>query len=165
MLQTIRYAVRSLARTTSFTIAALVCLALGIGATSAIFSIVNAVVLRPLQYPDSSRLVRIYTEFPTFPNGGLHKFWVSDSEVFDLQKSVKSFDLIGASATMGVNLAGRNQPTRATATFVSAEVPKMLGIRPLMGRLISRQDDSPGAPPVLMLSYGLWQRVFGGDLH
>jgi putative ABC transport system permease protein len=165
MLQTVRYAVRSLGRTPSFTIAALLCLALGIGATSAIFSIVNAVVLRPLPYPDSNRLVRIYTEFPTFPNGGLHKFWVSDSEVFDLQKSAKSFDLIGASATTGVNLAGRNQPTRVTATFVSSEVPKMLEVRPFLGRLISKQDDSPGAPTVLMLSYGLWRRVFGSDPH
>ncbi len=165
MLQTIRYAIRSLGRTPSFTIAALLCLALGIGATSAIFSIVNAVVLRPLPYVDSNRLVRIYTEFPRFPNGGLHKFWVSDSEVFDLQKSAKSFDLIGASATTGVNLAGRNQPTRVTATFVSAEVPKMLEVRPFLGRLLNKQDDSPGAPAVLMVSYGLWQRVFGGDPH
>jgi len=88
-----------------------------------IFSIVNSVVLRPLLYPDSNRLVRIYTEFPKFPNSGLHKFWVSDSEVFDLQKSAKSFDLLGASQTSGVNLAGLHQPKRATATFVSAEVP------------------------------------------
>lgn len=165
MLQTVRYALRSLGRTPNFTIAALLCLALGIGATSAIFSIVNAVVLRPLQYPDSNRLVRIYTEFPMFPNGGLHKFWVSDSEVFDFQKSAKSFDLIGASNTTGVNLAGHNRPTRVAATFVSSEVPKMLGVRPFMGRLISKQDDFPGAPAVLMLSYGLWQRVFGSDPH
>jgi putative ABC transport system permease protein len=163
MFQTVRYAIRSLGRTPSFTLAALVCLALGIGATSAIFSIVNAVVLRPLQYPESNRLIRIYTEFPTFPGGGLHKFWVSDSEVFDLQKSAKSFDLIGASSTTSVNLAGVNQPTRVTATFVSAEVPKLLGVQPIMGRFISKQDDSPGAPAVLMLSHGLWRRVFGGD--
>ncbi len=165
MPQMLRYAVRSLGRTPNFTIAALGCLALGIGATSAIFSIVNAVVLRPLPYPDSNRLVRIYTEFPGFPNGGLHKFWVSDSEVFDLQKSAKSFDLIGASQTSGVNLAGRNQPTRVAATLVSAEIPKMLHIQPFMGHLISKQDDAPGAPPVLMLSYGVWQRVFGADPH
>ena len=165
MFQTLRYAIRSLTRTPSFTIAALLCLALGIGATSAIFSIVNAVVLRPLQYPESSRLIRIYTEFPTFPGGGLHKFWVSDAEVFDLQRSAKSFDLLGASATTGVNLAGVNQPTRVTATFVSAEVPKLLAVQPIMGHLIGKQDDSPGAAPVLMLSYGLWQRVFGGDPH
>ena len=163
MWQTVRYAIRSLGRTPSFTIAALVCLALGIGATSAIFSVVNAVVLRPLPYPDSSRLIRIYTEFPTFPGGGLHKFWVSDSEVFDLQRAAKSFDFIGASSTTGVNLAGVNQPTRVTATFESAEVPRMLGVPPLMGHLITKQDDVPGAPAVVMLSQGLWKRVFGSD--
>jgi hypothetical protein len=120
MSQMLRYAVRSLGRTPNFTMAALSCLALGIGATSAIFSIVNGVVLRPLPYPESNRLVRIYTEFPTFPNGGLHKFWVSDAEVFDLQKSAKSFDLIGASQSSGVNLGGLHQPTRVSATFVSS---------------------------------------------
>jgi len=165
MSQMLRYAVRSLGRTPNFTMAALGCLALGIGATSAIFSIVNAVVLRPLPYPEANRLVRIYTEFPTFPNGGLHKFWVSDAEVFDLQKSAKSFDLIGASQSSGVNLGGLHQPTRVSATFVSAEIPRMLDIQPLMGHLISKRDDAPGAPPVLMLSYGLWQRVFAGDPH
>lgn len=163
MLQTVRYAIRSLGRTPSFTIAALLCLALGIGATSAIFTIVNAVVLRPLQYPESDHLVRIYTEFPTFPGGGLHKFWVSDAEVFDLQRSAKSFESIGASATTGVNLAGINQPTRVTATFVSSQIPALLGVKPLMGHLISKQDDQPGAPAVVMLSYGLWKRVYGAD--
>ncbi len=163
MLQTVRYAIRSLARTPSFTVAALLCLALGIGATSAIFSIVNAVVLRPLDYPQSNRLVRIYTEFPTFPNGGLHKFWVSDSEVFDLQRSAKSFSSIGAFTTTGINLAGTNRPARITTTFESAQVPALLGVNPLLGHLITKQDDAPGAPAVLMLSYGLWQRVFAGD--
>ena len=163
MIQTLRYTVRSLLRTPSFTIAALICLALGIGATSAIFSIVNAVVLRPLQYPESSRLVRIYTEFPTFPGGGLHKFWVSDAEVFDIRKSAKSFESIGASYTTGANLAGLNQPTRVTATFVSAELPKLLGVKPLMGHLVTKQDDAPGAPAVVMLSYGVWRSVFASD--
>jgi putative ABC transport system permease protein len=163
MLYSVRYAVRSLRRTPSFTIAALICLALGIGATSAIFSIVNAVVLRPLPYPNSNRLARIYTEFPTFPGGGLHKFWVSDAEVFDLQRAVKSFDLIGAWATTGANLAGINQPTRVTTAFESAEIPRLLGVQPLMGRLINKQDDTPGAAPVVVLSFGVWHRVFGGD--
>jgi predicted permease len=163
MLQTLRYTFRSLLRTRSFTFAALLCLALGIGATSAIFSIVNAVILRPLQYPDSSRLVRIYTEFPTFPGGGLHKFWVSDSEVFDIQRSAKSFESIGASYTTSVNIAGVNQPTRATTTFVSEQIPKLLGVKPFLGHLITKQDDSAGAPAVLMLSYGLWKRAFAGD--
>ena len=146
---------RSLARTPSFTVAALLCLALGIGATSAIFSIVNAVVLRPLAYPDSNRLVRIYTEFPTFQTEDCINSGCRIRRSFDLQKSAKSFDLIGASTTTGVNLAGLNRPTRVTATQVSAEVPRMLGVRPFLGRLITKQDDSPGAPTVLMLSYGL----------
>jgi putative ABC transport system permease protein len=163
MLQTLRYTFRSLLRTPGFTIAALICLALGIGATSAIFSIVNAVILRPLQYPESNRLVRIYTEFPKFPGGGLHKFWLTDAEMFDIRKSANSFESVGASYTVGANLAGLNHPTRITATYVSEEVPSLLGVKPMLGHLITKQDDSPGAPPVLMLSYGLWQRVFASD--
>src|SRR5947209_16090562 len=128
MLQTIRYTLRSLARTPSFTIAALLCLALGVGATSAIFSIVNAVVLRPLPYPNPNRLVRIYTEFPTFPNGGLHKFWVSEPEIFDL-KAAKSFESIGAWATTGTNIAGVSHPVRVTTSFISAELLPMLSVK------------------------------------
>ncbi len=153
---------RSLLRTPSFTIAALICLTLGIGATSAIFSIVNAVVLRPLPYPNSARLARIYTEFPKFPGGGLHKFWVSEPEVFDL-KAAKSFDAIGAWATTGVNIAGLNQPLRVTTTYASADLLKLLGAKPLLGHLITQEDDVPGAAPVLLLSYGLWKRAFAGD--
>ncbi len=162
MIQTLRYTVRSLLRVPSFAIAALICLALGIGATSAIFSVVNAVVLRPLPYPDSSRLVRIYTEFPKFPGGGLHKFWVSEPEVFDLQNA-KSFDSIGAWATTGVNIAGLNQPLRVTTTYESAQVPKMLGVQPILGHSITAEDDVPGAGQVVVLSYGLWKRAFAGD--
>jgi predicted permease len=159
----LRHTVRSLLRTPTFTIASLICLALGIGATSAIFSIVNAVVLRPLPYHDANRLVRIYTEFPTFPNGGLHKFWVSEPEVFDLKKAAKSFQTLGAWVTVGANIAGQSQPLRVTTTYVSQELPKLLDVKPLLGHLITKQDDVPGAPPVVMLSYGLWKRAFAGD--
>ncbi len=158
----LRHTVRSLLRTPTFTVAALICLALGIGATSAIFSIVNAVVLRPLPYHDSGALVRLYTEFPTFPNGGLHKFWVSEPEVFDL-KAAKSFQAIGAWATTGATIAGQSRPLRVTTTFVSADLPKLLDAKPLLGHLVTKQDDIPGAPPVVTLSYGLWQRAFAGD--
>ncbi|MFL6354394.1 MAG: ABC transporter permease [Bryobacteraceae bacterium] len=162
MLQSLRYTVRSLIRTPSFTIAALICLALGIGATSAIFSIVNAVILRPLPYSNSNRLVRIYTEFPTFPNGGLHKFWVSEPEVFDL-RAARSFESIGAWATSGSNIAALSRPVRVTTSFVNADLLPLLGVRPLLGHTITREDDVPGAAPVVILSYGLWKRVFGGN--
>jgi predicted permease len=162
MLQTLRYTLRSLVRTPSFTIAALLCLALGIGATSAIFSIVNAVVLRPLPYPNSEGLVRIYTEFPTFPNGGLHKFWVSEPEIFDL-KAAKSFESLGAWTTSGTNIAGLTRPVRVTTTFVNADLLPLLGVKPLLGHAVAPQQDVPGAAPVLILSYSLWKRAFGGD--
>ncbi len=162
MPQTLRYTLRSLFRTPTFTIAALICLALGIGATSAIFSIVNAVILRPLPYPNSSRLMRIYTEFPTFPNGGLHKFWVSEPEVFDL-RAAKSFGSIGAWATTGANIAGMNQPVRVTASFVTSELLPLLGAKPMLGHMITRDEDVPHSAPVVILSYGLWKRAFGGD--
>ncbi len=162
MFQTLRYTLRSLFRNASFTIAALICLALGIGATSAIFSIVNAVILRPLPYPKSDRLVRIYTEFPTFPNGGLRKFWVSEPEVFDL-RAAKSFDSIGAWATTGTNIAGISRPVRATTSFISAEIMPLLGVKLLLGHMIAHEDDLPHAPPVVILSYGLWKRAFGAD--
>lgn len=162
MLQSLRYTWRTLLRTPTFTIAALICLALGIGATSAIFSIVNAVLLRPLPYPESNRLVRIYTEFPTFPNGGLHKFWVSGPEVFDL-RSAKAFESIGAWATTGANVAGLNRPVGATTAYVTADLLKLLRVSPLLGRMIRPSEDVPHAAPVIILSYGLWKRVFGGD--
>ncbi len=159
----LRYTVRTLLRTPGFTLAALICLTLGIGATSAIFSIVNAVVLKPLPYPNSNRLVRLYTEFPTFPGGGLRKFWVSEPEVFDLRKAAKSFDSIGAWYTESDNIAGVNRPVRVTITDMSAEIPKLLGVKPLLGHVITSEDDVPGAPQVVILSYGLWKRDFAGD--
>jgi predicted permease len=160
-----RFILRTWLRTPSFTLAALLCLALGIGATTAIFSIVNGVVLRPLPYPDSGRLVRIYTEFPTFPNGGLRKFWVSEPEVFDLKNAAKSFQAIGAWLTTGANLSGSERPIRVNTTYVSADLNRLLGVKPILGHMITSEDDVPGAKPVLLLSYGLWKQAFGGDPH
>jgi len=162
MPQILRYTVRTLARTPVFTLAALACLMLGIGATAAIFSIVNTVVLRPLPYPESSRLVRMYTEFPTFPNGGLRKFWVSEPEIF-LLKNAKSFEEVGAWATTAGNVAGISQPVRATATYISANVLPILGTQPFIGRGIDADEDVPHAAPVVLLSYRLWKSAFGGD--
>src|SRR6266852_2608162 len=92
--QNIRYGLRMMARNPGFTAAAVLCLGLGIGATTAIFSVVNAVVLRQLPYAHADRLVRVCTEFPTFPNGGLRHFWVSAPEYLDLKRDTKSFETI-----------------------------------------------------------------------
>jgi putative ABC transport system permease protein len=159
----LRHAARMLWKNPGFAAAAVVCLTLGIGATTGIFSVVNAVLLRPLGYKQPQRLVRIYTEFPTFPNGGLHRFWTSAPEFLDLRRDLKSWESIDAWANTGANIAGITQPTRVTASFVSGGLLNSLGVSPLMGRLISPADDEPTAPVVADISYGLWKSVFGGD--
>lgn len=162
-LQNLRYALRTLLKNPGFTSAAIVCLGLGIGATSAIFSVVNAVLLRPLPYADSKRLVRIFTEFPEFPNGGLRHFWMSAPEYLDIKRDAKSWQTIEGWVNAGANLAGESEPVRATASFVSGGMFDMLGIAPLRGRLITPSDDLNSAPTVAVISYGLWQRAYGGD--
>ncbi|MBI3208304.1 MAG: ABC transporter permease [Candidatus Solibacter usitatus] len=162
-MRDILYAVRMLARSKGFTAAAVLCLALGIGATSAIFSIVNAVVLRPLPYLEPNRLVRLYTEFPLFPGGGLRKFWTSPPEFLTLRRDLKSWQSLEAFNTGGANVGGGHEPVRLTVGFVTGGLLEMLGVHPIKGRLLTPKDDEPGAPTTAVLSYGAWQRIFGGD--
>jgi predicted permease len=156
--QDLRYGIRMLWNSPGFTAASIICLALGIGATSAIFSIVNAVLLRPLPYNHSERLIRIYSEFPTFK-----KFWVSAPEFLEILQSAKSWESFEGWVNGGVNIAGGNEPIRVTASFVTGGLLPSLGISPIIGRLITPQDDAPAAQNTTVLSYGLWQRAFGGD--
>jgi putative ABC transport system permease protein len=160
----VRYGLRMIGRNPALMAAAILCLALGIGATTAIFSVVNAVVLRPLPYRNAGKLVRIYSEFPTFPNGGLRRFWISPPEYLDLKReATRTWELIGAWTTGGANLNGARDATRVTATSVTGDLLNSLGIQPVLGRLITPKDDVNGAPGVAVISYGLWQRAFGGD--
>jgi len=161
--QDIRHSARMLVKNPGFTFAAVVCLMLGIGATTAIFSVVNAVLLRPLAYKQPQALVRVYTEFPTFPNGGLPRFWTSPPEFIDLRRDIKSFGSLDAWTNGGANIAGIAQPARVTASYVSGGMLDALGVSPAMGRLISPSDDEPGALQVADISYSLWKSVFGGD--
>jgi putative ABC transport system permease protein len=159
----LRYALRMLGRSPGFAAAAIVCLALGIGSTTAIFSVVNAVVFRPLPYEKSQDLVRIYTEFPKFPNGGLRRFWVSGPEFIELRRDLRSWATVDAWTTGGVNISGTNEPVRATAAFLTGTLMKTLGARPLLGRGIAPRDDDPSVPLTAVLSEGLWRRSFGAD--
>ncbi len=159
----LRHAARMLQKNPSFTIAAVLCMMLGIGATTAIFSVVNAVLLRPLAYKQPDRLVRVYTEFPMFPNGGLRRFWTSAPEFLDLRRDTKSWESLDAWANTGVNIAGMMQPVRVTASLVSGGMLGSLGISPAIGRVIAPADDDPGSPVVVDISYGLWKSAFGGD--
>src|ERR1700724_3436761 len=108
--QDLIFALRMMRKNLGFTAAAVLCLMLGIGATTGIFTVVNAVLLRPLPYLHPEQLVRIYTEFPTFPNGGLHRFWTSGPEFFDLRRDLKSWESIDLWANTGVNIAGNPAP-------------------------------------------------------
>ena len=159
----VRYSVRMLAKSAGFTAAAVVCLALGIGATSAIFSVVHAVLLRPLGYKDPARLVRLYTEFPTFPNGGLRRFPTSPPEYDELARELHSWETLDAWATGGVNLAGAADPIRVNSCAVTGGLLGSLGVPPEIGRLITPQDDIQGATPTVVISHGLWERAFGKD--
>ncbi|MGC1904547.1 MAG: ABC transporter permease [Candidatus Acidiferrum sp.] len=161
--QDLLFALRMMRKNWGFTMAAVICLMLGIGATTGIFTVVNAVLLRPLPYSHPEQLVRVYTEFPTFPNGGLPRFWTSAPEFFDLRKDTHSWATLDAWGVIGANLGGKTEPVRLTTAYVSGTLLETLGVSPMMGRLISPADDTPGAPLVADISYGTWKGVFGGE--
>src|SRR5450432_1410072 len=163
MWQDLQFAGRMMRKNLGFTAAAVMCLMLGIGATTGIFTVVNAVLLRPLPYSHPEQLIRVYTEFPTFPNGGLPRFWTSAPEFFELRRDTHSWASLDAWEVGGTNLGGKSQPVRVNAADVSGGMLETLGVAPIAGRLISAADDVPGAPVVADISYGTWKSVFGGD--
>ena len=163
--QDVLFAIRMMRKNLGFTTAAVLCLMLGIGATTGIFTVVNAVLLQPLPYAHPEQLIRIYTEFPTFPNGGLHRFWTSGPEFLDLRRDTHSWASLDLWIAGGANLAGKTQPVRVTAAYVSGGLLETLAVAPIQGRLISPTDDVPGAQVVADISYGTWQSVFAGDPH
>src|SRR6185437_14890792 len=119
MREDLRYALRLLLRSPGFTTVVVITLALGIGANSAIFSLVDGVLLRPLPFSQPQQLARIYSEFPTFPNGGLHRFWLSGPEYLELRGSARSWSAIEAWSSDGANLSGGSRPMRIQAASVT----------------------------------------------
>ena len=163
IVRDIRYAFRMLAKNPGFSAAAILCLMLGIGATSAIFSVVNAVLLRPLPYEHPEQLIRVYSEFPNYPNGGLHRFWFDGPEMVELQRDAHSFQTLDGWYTAFTNVAGQTQPVRINTASVSGHLLETLGVSPIKGRLLAPSDDAPGANLVIDISYSTWQSVFGAD--
>lgn len=160
----LRYAVRSLLRSPGFSLAAIICLALGIGANTAIFTVVDAVLFRPLAFKNPEGLVRVYTEFPSYGSGGgFRKFWMSTPELLDLRRLTKSWESLDAYILNGVNLSGNAEPVRVTAASITGGLMPALGITPQLGRWITPDDDRPGIAPTMVISDGLWKRAFGGD--
>jgi putative ABC transport system permease protein len=158
-LQDLKYALRMLKKNPAFTIVAILTLAVGIGANSAIFSVVNSVLLRPLPYRQPGQLVRVYSEFPTMQ---LQKFWLSPPELLDIQREAKSWEAIGAWAPGGQNVGTESEPLRVTSAAVTRSMLEVLGVQPERGRNFSEEEDRNGGPNVAIISHGLWQKGFGG---
>jgi predicted permease len=152
------HAFRSLRRQPGFALVILLTLALGIGANTAIFSVVNGVLLRPLAYPDPNRLDFISSQFPTL---GLDQFWVSPREFVEFRDHNQVFGSVGGYVIGAANF-GTNPPIRPVVAAVTPEFMPTLGVRPVMGRWFTDQDSRPGAEEVAILSSELAIRAFGG---
>jgi len=159
MFNDLRYALRLLLKNPGFTAVVVLILALGIGANTAIFSLVNAVLLRPLPYPEPDRLVMLWER--NLKEGSKHL--VSPADFFDLQKSTQSFEYLAALYPPGFNLTGVNEPERISGARVSASIFSTLGVKPFLGRTFNPEEDRPGTERTVILSHGLWQRRFGSD--
>jgi putative ABC transport system permease protein len=158
MLNDLRYALRQLIKAPSFTAVAILTLALGIGACSAIFSVVNVVLLRPLDYPEPGRIVAIReTQLPQFP-----EFSVSPPNYLDWEKQTKSYEYLAAYGGANVNLTGEGEPQRLVGVKATAHYFDAYGVKPVLGRMLLPEEDAQGKNHVVVLSYPFWQRVFGG---
>ncbi|MGH9793339.1 MAG: ABC transporter permease, partial [Candidatus Acidiferrales bacterium] len=157
-LRDTRYAIRQLAKNPGFTAVAVLTLAFGIGANSAIFSVVNGVLLRPLPYPDPDSLVRVYEVVPQYGT-----FAVAPANFFDWREQNTVFERIAMYNTSSVSYSEGEIPERIVNATVSWDTFDLLRAQPMLGRTFTAEEDAPGKNNVIILSYGMWQRLFGGD--
>jgi len=158
--QDLRYGIRGLGRNPGFTVIAVLVLAAGIGANSAIFSVVQAILLRPLPYPNSFRLVVVWDQLRKL---NLNQFPASFANYFDYKAQNGVFEDLAAFQSAEFNLVGGDQPERLAGIAASANLLPMLGVNPVIGRPILPEENEPGSSGVVLLSHALWQRRFGGD--
>jgi putative ABC transport system permease protein len=157
-LHDIRYALRTMLKSPGFTAVAVVALALGIGANTAIFSVVNSVLLRPLPYKDPGRLVHVHRMQPPIERGP-----ISRPDFFEWRDKQEVFSDIGSYHFQVLNLTGGDQAERITGARVTGNFFSMFDVPPAAGRYFGVSEDQPGASPVAVISFGLWQRRFGGQ--
>jgi putative ABC transport system permease protein len=160
LFQDVRYGWRMLLKKPGFTIVAALALALGIGANSAIFSVVNAILLRPLPFDDLDRIVALWEKIP---NQGVERNEVSVANYLDWRGQSNSFENLAIYAWWSVNLGGIEPPERAQGFRVSPNLLDTVGIKVALGRNFRPDEDQPGKENVVILTHGLWQRRFGGD--
>jgi predicted permease len=158
--QDLRYAIRTWLRSPFFTGIAILAMALGIGANTAIFSVVNTILLRPLPYPNAERLVRIWET-----EAELAKAPITPADFLDWRQQSQSFEQLAAFRSQSFNVTGGQEPERIRGARVSANFFLLLGVQPALGRSFTEDEDQPGHNQLLVLSDELWRRRFGADPH
>src|SRR3954470_9206691 len=156
MFSDLKFALRQLAKSRGFTLVAVLALALGIGANTAIFSIVYGVLLRPLPYPDQERLLFLSQRSEQLP-----QMSVSYPTFVDWRERQKSFTAIGAARSQGFNYIGAGETARITGAMATPDLFQALGAAPIPGRLSRADEDKPGAERTVLIGEALWQRMFG----
>ena len=158
--QDVRYAVRMLRKNFLLTAVIVVSLSIGIGANSAIFSVVDALLLRPLPYPHPDRLAEVWLHSPAI---GILRDWPSPGEYLDVQRENHSFEQMALAQSRTFVLTGRDEPERIGGVRTQSSLLEMLGAKPLLGRLLLAEDDKPGKAAVAILSERIWKQLFNGD--
>jgi predicted permease len=159
-VQDFRYACRTLRKNLLSTLVILASLGIGIGANSAIFSVVDALLLRPLPYPQPDRLAAVWLHSPAI---GIFRDWPSPGQYIDIQNENHSFEGVALAQTRTLVLTGREQPERIDAIRTQSSLLQMLGARTELGRLLLPEEDKPGKPAVAILSDRVWRRLFNSD--
>jgi predicted permease len=155
------HALRRMRKAPAFTAAVIATLGLGIGANTAVFAVIDGILIRPLAYPQADALVSVSHTAPGLP--GLASFGCSPSMYFTYREENRSFEQFGLWSSRGASVTGVAEPEMPRALFVTYGVLDAVGVKPLLGRWFSQRDDTPGTPETVMLTYGYWQRRFGGD--
>ena len=156
----LKHVARRLARSPMFTVVTLVTIGLGVGANTAIFSVVNGILLKPLPYPDPERLASVWQSAPGL---GMQELNLSPSDYFTFRDENRSFQQFGIWSGDSVSVTGLAMPEQVQALLVTEGTLNALGIQPMLGRWFTPRDDTPGSPETVILTYGYWQRKFGGD--
>src|SRR5579871_1010439 len=160
VLLDLRYLLRTLRKTPAFTLAAVLSLTIGIGATTAVFSIVNVLLLRPLPYKDAERLVILWNRSPGL---GITEDWFSTAQYFDIKNGHRGLEQVAIAIGGNYNLTGNGEPERVGTIRLSSNLLPMLGLQAALGRLFVAAEDQPGSSPAALLSYGMWARRYGSD--
>ncbi len=160
LLQDLRYALRMLWKSPGFTATAILTLALGIGANTALFSVINGVLLTPLAYPHSGELVAIYGRTTGFDQGPINYL-----NFLDWQRDTQTFSSMAIYRNQDYNFTGAGEAERLSGNMISAEFFSTLGVRPVLGRTFRSDDDRPGTAPAVILGGGFWKRKFGSSLE